>query len=68
MAAERQLEVTGPDAAQFMAPRGLSNMAVGQCKYILMTNADGGVLNALTLLKLTMNGYPADCFTYWLVK
>lgn len=60
VAAERQVEITGPDAAQFMqimTPRDLSNMAVGQCKYILMTNADGGILNDPILLKLAENHF-----------
>lgn len=60
VAAERQVEIIGPDAAQFMqmmTPRDLSNMAVGQCKYILMTNADGGILNDPILLKLAENHF-----------
>ncbi|MGY4876982.1 glycine cleavage T C-terminal barrel domain-containing protein [Vreelandella aquamarina] len=60
VAAERQVEITGPDAAQFMqlmTPRDLSSMAVGQCKYILMTNADGGILNDPILLKLAENHF-----------
>jgi aminomethyltransferase len=55
VAAERQVEVTGPDAAefvQFLTPRDLSKMAVGQCKYVLVTNADGGILNDPVLLRL----------------
>lgn len=52
---ERQVEITGPDAAQFvqmLTPRNLSKMAVGQCKYVLITNAQGGILNDPILLKL----------------
>lgn len=55
VAVERQVEITGPDAAKFtqmLTPRDLSNMAVGQCKYILITNADGGLLNDPILLRL----------------
>ncbi|MDT8879483.1 glycine cleavage T C-terminal barrel domain-containing protein [Halomonas saccharevitans] len=55
VAAERQVEITGPDAAKFMqslTPRDLSEMAVGQCKYILITNQDGGILNDPILLRL----------------
>lgn len=55
VAAERQVEVTGPDAAKFiqmLTPRDLSAMAVGQCKYILITNAHGGILNDPILLRL----------------
>jgi len=52
---ERQVEITGPDAARFtqmLTPRDLSNMAVGQCKYVLITNAAGGILNDPICLKL----------------
>ena len=52
---ERQVEITGPDAAKFMqllTPRDLSNLSVGQCKYILITNAEGGILNDPVLLRL----------------
>ncbi|WP_026379182.1 glycine cleavage T C-terminal barrel domain-containing protein [Afifella pfennigii] len=55
VAVERQVEITGPDAAEFvqmLTPRNLSKMAVGQCKYILITNADGGILNDPVLLRL----------------
>ena len=48
VAVERQVEITGPDAARFvqmLTPRDLSQCAVGQCKYVLITNADGGILN-----------------------
>ena len=55
VAVERQVEITGPDAARFvqmLTPRDLSNMAVGQCKYVLITNAEGGILNDPVLLRL----------------
>ena len=57
---ERQVEITGPDAATFvqlLTPRNLSNCAVGQCKYVLITNADGGVLNDPVLLRLAENHF-----------
>ncbi len=57
---ERQVEIIGPDAAKFtqmLTPRDLSNMAVGQCKYILITNADGGLLNDPILLRLAENHF-----------
>ncbi len=60
VAVQRQVEITGPDAARFMqmlTPRDLSTMAVGQCKYILITNADGGVLNDPVLLRLAENHF-----------
>ena len=52
---ERQVEISGPDARKFvqlLTPRDLSKMKVGQCKYILITNQDGGLLNDPVLLKL----------------
>ncbi len=55
VAVERQVEITGPDAARFvqmMTPRNLSKMQVGQCKYVLITNAEGGILNDPILLRL----------------
>lgn len=55
VAVERQVEITGPDAARFtqlLTCRDLSTMQVGQCKYILITNADGGLLNDPVLLRL----------------
>ncbi|PWJ21392.1 glycine cleavage T C-terminal barrel domain-containing protein [Jannaschia seohaensis] len=57
---ERQVEITGPDAARFvqmLTPRDLSKMAVGQCKYILITNAKGGILNDPILLRLAENHF-----------
>ncbi|MCR9127222.1 MAG: glycine cleavage system protein T [Rhodobacteraceae bacterium] len=60
VAVERQVEITGPDAARFvqmLTPRDLSGMAVGQCKYILITNADGGILNDPILLRLAENHF-----------
>ena len=58
--AERQVEITGPDAARFMqmlTPRDLSDMEPGQCKYVLITDEQGGVLNDPILLKLAANRF-----------
>jgi aminomethyltransferase len=60
VAVERQVEITGPDAAKFtqlLTCRDLSKMAVGQCKYMLITNADGGILNDPILLRLAENHF-----------
>ncbi|MDB9881051.1 glycine cleavage system protein T [Planktomarina temperata] len=60
VAVERQVEITGPDAAKFtqmLTCRDLSKMAAGQCKYILITNADGGILNDPILLRLAENHF-----------
>ena len=60
VAVERQVEITGPDAAQFvqlLTPRNLSQCAVGQCKYVLITNDAGGILNDPVLLRLGENRF-----------
>ena len=55
VAVERQVEITGPDAARFtqlLTPRDLSSTQVGQCKYVLICAPDGGIVNDPILLKL----------------
>ncbi len=55
VAVERQVEIKGPDAAkftQFLSCRDLSKCQVGQCKYVLITDQDGGVINDPIMLKL----------------
>ena len=52
---ERQVEIKGPDAAkftQYLTCRDLSKCQVGQCKYVLITDQDGGVINDPVLFKL----------------
>ena len=52
---ERQVEIKGPDAAkftQFLSCRDLSKCQVGQCKYVLITDQHGGIINDPILLKL----------------
>jgi len=60
VAVERQVEITGPDAYKFiqlLTPRDLSNLSVGQCKYVLIVNNDGGILNDPVLLRLAENHF-----------
>ena len=60
VAVERQVEITGPDAYKFtqlLTPRDLSKLAVGQCKYVLITNNEGGILNDPVLLRLDENHF-----------
>jgi len=55
VAGQRVVEIAGPDAFTFtdrMTPRDLSKCQVGQCKYVLITNPDGGILNDPVLLRL----------------
>ena len=57
---ERQVEITGPDAArftQYLCCRDLSTCEVGQCKYVLITDQDGGIINDPILLKLGENHF-----------
>ena len=60
VAVERQVEITGPDAYKFtqlLTPRDLSKLEVGQCKYVLIVNNDGGILNDPVLLRLAENHF-----------
>lgn len=57
---ERQVEITGPDAFQFtnwLVTRDLTHCKVGQCKYVLLTDADGGIINDPVLLRLGENHF-----------
>jgi len=60
VAVERQVEITGPDAGkftQYLCCRDLSSCEVGQCKYVLITDQDGGIINDPILLKLGENHF-----------
>jgi aminomethyltransferase len=60
VAVERQVEITGPDAYKFtqlITPRDLSKLSVGQCKYVLIVNDKGGVINDPVLLRLAKNHF-----------
>ena len=60
VAVERQVEITGPDAFKFtqlLTPRDLSKISIGQCKYVLITNNEGGILNDPVLLRLDKNHF-----------
>jgi len=60
VAVERQVEITGPDAYKFiqlLTPRDLSKLSIGQCKYVLITNNEGGILNDPVLLRLAENHF-----------
>lgn len=57
---ERQVEITGPDAFQFlrhMTPRNLTKFNVGQCYYVPLTNAEGGIINDPVALRLDENRF-----------
>src|SRR2546427_7733436 len=55
VAVERQVEITGPDAARFtqlLTPRDLRSCSVGQAKYVVLCAPDGGIVNDPILLRL----------------
>jgi aminomethyltransferase len=60
VAVERQVEITGPDALAFtnaLTPRDLTRCAVGQGKYVVITDQDGGIINDPVLLRLGENHF-----------
>jgi aminomethyltransferase len=60
VACERQVEITGPDAAQFVSiltPRNLSKLQSGQARYVLICDENGGVINDPVLLRLGENHF-----------
>ena len=64
---ERQVEISGPDAAnfvQFLTPRDMSRCMVGQCKYALITSTEGGILCDPIVLRLAEDRFwlsTSDC-------
>jgi glycine cleavage system aminomethyltransferase T len=60
VAVERCLEISGPDGfrfAQLMTPRDLSRCAVGQGKYVLICDSDGGIVNDPVLTRMDENTF-----------
>jgi len=60
VAVERCLEISGPDGfrfAQLLTPRNLSKCAVGQAKYVLICDSDGGVINDPVLTRMDENTF-----------
>jgi glycine cleavage system aminomethyltransferase T len=57
---ERCVEITGPDAfdlTNLITCRDLTTCDVWQCKYVLLTAADGGIVNDPVLLRLGENHF-----------
>ena len=57
---ERNVEISGPDGFEFMqllTPRDMSKCAVGQGKYVVITDERGGILNDPVLLRLEENKF-----------
>ena len=60
VAAERQVEVVGEDAAkfvQYMTPRNLSTFKDGFSRYAYMTDENGGIINDPLILKFNDNKF-----------
>jgi len=60
VAVQRIVEISGPDAFAFtnmLTPRDLSKCRVGQCKYVVVTAADGGIVNDPVLSRLGENHF-----------
>ncbi len=60
VAVERGLEISGPDGfrfAQLLTPRNLSKCAVGQAKYVLICDSDGGIINDPVLTRMDENTF-----------
>ena len=60
VAAERQVEFSGPDAArlaQYLTPRNLSTCRIGRGKYVPMCNHQGHLLNDPVLLRIDEDRY-----------
>jgi glycine cleavage system aminomethyltransferase T len=61
VAVERCLEISGPDGfrfAQLLTPRDLSQCAVGQGRYVLICDGDGGIINDPVMTRM-------DETTFW---
>ena len=59
---ERQVEISGKDGykfAELITPRDLRKCEVGQGKYVVITDENGGIINDPVLLRLDKN-------TFWL--
>lgn len=57
---ERQVEITGRDAFAFtnlLTPRDLAKCKVGQGKYVLITDENGGIVNDPVLVRLGENHF-----------
>ena len=71
VACQRQVEITGPDAfefVQYLTPRDMSRCAVNQCQYMALTNTRGGVVNDAILLRVGEDRFwlsPGDGDVLW---
>ncbi len=57
---ERQVEVTGPDAAVFvnrLCTREIGRCPAGACRYVLFTTEEGGIINDPVMLRFEENRF-----------
>lgn len=57
---ERNVEITGPDAFAFtnlLTPRDLSTCEVWQCRYVVITDTRGGIINDPVLARIGENHF-----------
>ena len=57
---QRQVEIQGPDAkrlVQWMTPRDIGRVQIGQCLYVPLVDEAGGIINDPVLLKLAEDQY-----------
>jgi aminomethyltransferase len=60
VATERQVEVAGPDSARFMdliVARNLEKLLPGQCRYVVMTDETGAIINDPVVARLENDVY-----------
>ncbi len=60
VAVERCLEVSGPDAHRFahlLTPRDLDRVRPGQCRYVVLCDDRGGIVNDPVMLRLEEDRY-----------
>ena len=61
---ERNVEIAGPDGPRFaelLTPRDLSQCAVGEGRYVILTDEAGGIVNDPVLLRLEENRFWLAC-------
>ena len=61
---ERNVEIAGPDGPRFaelLTPRDLSKCAVGEGRYVILTDEAGGIVNDPVLLRLEENRFWLAC-------
>lgn len=60
VSAERQIEISGPDAVAFtqlLTPRDIENCPVGRCRYVIFLDENAGIVNDAVLFRLEENRF-----------